>query len=181
MITNNFKKLISEFLLGDESTGSGWSSPATFSFNIVDKTGETKSYSSQVNSTSATGSYACNGLFHALSRMGVNDENKSYIEVGTGTTTPTADDYNLESQDNNITVIPVGVATTGSNTRTYTVICDNQSDEDITITEIGWFIKTLYTTNTGTFDDFMLDRTVLSTPITIPAGQSKAITYEIGF
>lgn len=72
---------------------------------------------------------------------------------------------------------------------TYTLT--NGGSESITITEIGWFIRNISmatwsttsisngnTNNTGTY---MLDRTLLDTPVTIAPGEVGQVVYELRF
>jgi len=53
----------------------------------------------------------------------------------------------------------------------------NNSTSDVTVTEVGVFGAV----NASSTSVFMIDRTVLNTPITIPAGQSRSITVAIQF
>ena len=110
------------------------------------------------------------------------------VYVGTGSTAPTADDYKLEA------VIASGI-TASDPSRYVNVDSDgnpyiqliytltNTTSSDITINEIG-YIQTMRTSNTaGTSATaasyLMLDRTVLSTPVTVPANGTAAIKYTL--
>ena len=108
--------------------------------------------------------------------------NKSgYVLFGSGTTPPTPNDIKIES------VVSVGITMPGSvsfnltdeymeASCTYGV--QNTSSNDITISEIALYGLATFPALSCTL---MYDRTVLDTPITIPAGQSKQITYTIRF
>ena len=105
------------------------------------------------------------------------------LSFGTGTTPATASDYVLESilDDNKINVsTPSSISFSRYDTyEEYTVTfgVTNKTGDAITISEAG---LTIYNTNTP-YPYVLVDRTVLDTPITIPAGQSKQIAYTIRF
>ena len=118
----------------------------------------------------------------------MNNWAKSTTEVGvsfgTGTTPATASDYALESilGDTQISVAaPNAVSYSQADTyEEYSVTfgITNKTTEAITISEVGLTAAPVI----GNPDKYALvDRTVLDTPITIPAGQSKQITYTIRF
>lgn len=106
-----------------------------------------------------------------------NLANSSYgIAVGTGTIAPQKADYKLENdvstsfarQGSPATIVSYG----DDYSECYAVLpIKNTSSEAITLTEIG-----LYTVN-----HILFDRTLLSSPITIGAGETKSITYTIKF
>ena len=106
------------------------------------------------------------------------------VSFGTGTTPATVSDYALESilGDNKINVsTPSSISFSRYDTyEEYTVTfgVTNKTAEAITISEVGLTSLPLK----GTPNYYALvDRTVLDTPVTIPAGQSKQITYTIRF
>ncbi len=102
---------------------------------------------------------------------------------GTGTTPPTRDDYKLES--------PITDGTLYSSVQTAPVQgfdedharlyvtheVHNTGTEDITVSEVGIFGCARDSSNVI----FLLDRTVLDTPITIPAGGQKSVTIAVRF
>ena len=105
------------------------------------------------------------------------------VSFGTGTTPATASDYCLESILGT-TQISTSVPSTVSYSRvdTYeeysvTFGVTNKTADAITISEVG---LTIYTDNSP-YVYVLIDRTVLDTRITIPAVQSKQITYTIRF
>ena len=104
------------------------------------------------------------------------------VSFGTGTTPATVSDYFLESilTDTQISVsVPSAVSFSRFDTYdeySVTFGVTNITAEAITISEVG------LTANPQSNPYYVLvDRTVLDTPITIPAGQSKQITYTIRF
>lgn len=111
------------------------------------------------------------------------------VYFGSGTTPATPDDYKLE---NPITtglsvVAPAGVSfTRGDGYDEYSVTFGvTASTDQVTITEVGLkscsYIYIAPGTQANTYNYALFDRTVLDAPITIPAGQSKQVTYTIRF
>ena len=103
------------------------------------------------------------------------------VSFGTGTTPPTVSDYEIESilDSSKISVAAPG-AVSFSRTDTYdeysvTFGITNKTAAAITISEVGLTAMPV----SGTYA--LVDRTVLDAPVTIPAGQSKQITYTIRF
>ena len=104
-----------------------------------------------------------------------------YVLFGNGTTPATVNDYKLESPiTSNITVANPSSTTTEQtdNYILWTVTFGVKASVETTISEIGLFSKAHMA---GGAAETLVDRTVLETPITIPAGQSKQITYTIRF
>ena len=111
------------------------------------------------------------------------------VRFGSDDTPPTANDYKLGSQ------ITSGLSFTNPAEITYTLsnTCSeyaatygvtNMSEETIVIKEIGLFSQPSTTVIGGSKTGYiaaLVDRTVLDAPVTIPAGQSKQITYTIRF
>ena len=102
---------------------------------------------------------------------------------GTGTTPPTIEDVTLEAP-----ITDESIACKGS-TQSLIVVTEpdcvrisaahsltNTTSKDITIKEVGCFGK--INSEQGAF---LLDRTVLNTPIVIPAGRTVPIEYAIKF
>lgn len=107
---------------------------------------------------------------------------------GGGTTPATDDDYALESP------ITSGLSCSSASALrkldsngypyvTFAMTVTNSSNADITISEIG-YKQNMYCTTAleGTSYGryvFLIDRTVLTTPITIPAGQYAVVEYTL--
>lgn len=108
------------------------------------------------------------------------------VSFGTGTTPATVSDYFLESilGDTQISVsTPSSVSFNKLDTyEEYTVTfgVTNKTADAITISEMG-LTAMPFSPYSGDNIYALVDRTVLETPITIPAGQSKQITYTIRF
>lgn len=116
----------------------------------------------------------------------------SGVYFGSGYTPAQKSDYKLESQ------ITSGLSITNSNVLTehekdgqYTLSASyavkNTSDAEINISEIGLFSAVCTSTSdriytsTDTRYPILVERTVLTEPITIPAGKTKIVTYKITF
>lgn len=111
------------------------------------------------------------------------------IYVGSGTITPTETDYTLAAPITSGLSATVSVAgdecfdSDGNPQVKQVITLTNTSSGDITISEIGWFAKQIVYSSNNTVNGsgrlVMMDRTVLNSPVTIPAGESAAITYTI--
>lgn len=111
--------------------------------------------------------------------------------VGSGNTPATDEDYNVETliTDLTLSTTPVVQSSYDTTTGKYSVYVElslsNATANDIIVKEIARFAA-VYATNElgGTLSasnpakrSVMVDRTVLNTPVTIPAGQSGLIRY----
>lgn len=121
--------------------------------------------------------------------LGTNFNNQFYgVVIGTGTTAPTLDDIFIENQ------ITTGLSVANpdrayvsrtdeaiSMSATYTL--KNTTGADITITEIGLVLnkQTASGTTTNAQHTLLVDRTVLSNPVTVPAGETKNLVYTVKF
>lgn len=185
MFTNNFKKLMFSFLFGNKVTNPGDSGPPS-NFTSLPTLQNLSNYSRQIYSSSGfnylQGMWCC--ARNALSTINrTKTLGNGYLMLGTGTTAPTADDYRLESPiTTNLSCDSVSVSRT-SLIKTYTATFTNSGSSDITVTEVGFMIYIFYnySNTTENSDHFLMDRTVLDTPITIPAGESRTVTYELSF
>lgn len=118
--------------------------------------------------------------FAAMNKHVVNT-NDAGVSFGIGTTPANTTDYKLENSlpSTQISVsVPSAVSySRGTTYEEYSVTfgVTNKTTASITISEIGLIAspQTAY--------PVLVDRTVLDTPVTIPAGQSKQITYTIRF
>lgn len=173
MLTKNAKNFILYALM--RSAGTGTSSPAlwgSFTLTNAEGTSITTGYNVEI----------ANAFINSLNHMATvaGRDATTYIKCGTGTTEATENDYKLEAEATGLTCDSVAVATaiSANDTKTYTATFSNSTANDITVAEIGFFCCS-YTGNN--YDNFLLDHIILDTPIIIPAGESKAITYELGF
>lgn len=103
----------------------------------------------------------------------------SGIVFGTGSTSPTIDDYKLES------IITGGLTGTfkysiNNSTGIIKIILTNTSDNNITISEMGWqFTNYCSYSSSSSSGIALMDRTVLDTPVTIEAGGVGVVEYKL--
>lgn len=173
MLTKNAKKLILYCIMDSCISGTTHPEPNVVKYTLTNIQGNsvtTDAYASSMYSF-------INSLNHV--KTDPTQDSITFIRCGTGTSEPTENDYGLSfvsgmSCDSVITSIGGNVSK-----KIYTATFSNNTDADIVVTEIGFLTNFFYTRVNN--DNFLLDRILLETPITIPAGESKAITYELGF
>ena len=108
---------------------------------------------------------------------------KGGVVLGSGTTSPTIDDYTLSGEvfhKFNFTADVTKECDEDGVTFTAIYTITNTGDSDFTIGEIG--LITTLTGSTGSGDESyrgLLERTVLDTPVTIQAGGIGQVTYSI--
>lgn len=177
MITNNFKKIL---MLIFSSTAPGKDQPTLPTTNLPKLVG-LDGLEKQI--AIETGWHNnMTGWFNIMNHLAKASSNYNlYLKVGTGTATPTENDYELQTVNTDVSCDTVIVGNSANYTKTYTATFSNPTNSDITVTEIGLYANIMYNCRGESYMDVLLDRTVLTTPITIPAGESKTITYELGF
>lgn len=165
MLTNNFNKIMAAIMMNGKTTA-------------VDYAGATKNLS-----------YYPENMKHAICLWDIMStvsttlaNNYHGVFLGDGTTPPTKNDYSLSG--NVITTIKTTITKTSdvyddgvASSAVYTVT--NTGSEAITISEICLFGRCNYNTGTSVMSPFLLDRTLLDSPITIPAGGVGQVTYTI--
>ena len=101
-----------------------------------------------------------------------------FIAYGNGTTIATSNDYNLEDEITDLTLLGNSVSITDNG---YVVISSikNTSNENIIVKELGIFetSKSEY----GVRSTFMLIRNVFENPVTINPNEIKTFTITINF
>lgn len=177
MFTNNFKKILTRAIFNSSASGPSGQPNLSEAFTIMGASG--------TETTTRTGSSTMSALINVFNNpyttsSGDDAYNKIFCRLGTGTTAATAEDYWLETQNDNLTCSSAVASETDSNTKVYTFTFTNPTNINITITETALGIK-LDGTVLSENSSIMLDRTVLDTPITFSPGETKPITYEIGF
>ena len=173
MLTKNAKKLILYCIMNSCISGTSRPEPNVVKYTLTNMQGNSVTTDAYANSIYSF----INSLNHV--KTDPTQDSITFIRCGTGTSEPTENDYRLSfvsgiSYDSVITSIGGNVSK-----KIYTATVSNNTDADIVVTEIGFFTNFFYTSVNN--DNFLLDRILLDTPITIPAGESKAITYELGF
>jgi hypothetical protein len=177
MITNNFKKIL---MLIFSSTATGTDTPKITTSNLPKLTG-LDGLEKQITNRNGY-EQRLNGWYNMMNHIAKTNSNSNlYIRVGTGTAAPTENDYELTMPNTDVSCDTVVVGNSANYTKTYTATFSNPTNSDITVTEVGLYGNLIFDAYGENYMDVLLDRTVLTTPITIPAGESKAITYELGF
>jgi hypothetical protein len=182
MITNNFKKILT-LIFSSTSTGSDSPKIPNTNFTNLPKFVAIDGAERQMNNQEGYES-AQNFLYNMMNHMEKTTSSaigNLYMKVGTGTTAPTENDYELNNINTDVSCDSVVAGSSANYTKTYTAIFSNPTTSDITVTEVGLYGKVCYDSRSSYYMIVLLARTVLDTPITIPAGESKAITYELGF
>lgn len=177
MITNNFKKIMCGILLNSGNTSEGSSTAYLKSAQTL-KNIEGNTITTEAGS--GFGGYPMQSAINAFNQFKSNISTSIQgisVRVGTGDTEPTAEDYNIESPAEGVTVTAIATATTQGGTKIYTATIANTTQEEINIKEAGLFLS-FYPNNRG-IELYMLDRTKVD--ITIPAGETKTYNYEISF
>lgn len=177
MITNNFKKIMCGILLnsGNPSEGNSTAYPKSAQ-TLKNIEGNTKT----TEAGSSFGAYPMQSAINAFNQFKSNISNSIQgisVRVGTGDTEPTAEDYNIETPAEGITVTAIAAVPTQEGTKIYTATIANTTQEDINIKEVGLFLS--FSPNNLDKVLVMLDRTKVD--ITIPAGETKTYNYEISF
>lgn len=110
-----------------------------------------------------------------------NSNNGMYVDVGFGNTAPASNNYKLEDSNAcdtpTLTFISSAVARSYPDMRNVTTVYRNDAGSDVVVKEIG-----LVTKGNGTNNDAyngLLSRTVLDTPVTVSAGETKAFTIAL--
>lgn len=118
----------------------------------------------------------------SLHKVRTSYEGNGGVVFGTGTTPPTKDDYCLSGTLLKNFSYSAAVSTTYDDTGiTLTAIytITNAGSDDMTIGEIGLMGNMCNASNSWPERKGFIERTVLDTPVTIPAGGICQVTYTI--
>jgi len=155
-----------------------WSSTQPYQFSVV-----------QVMNTSGIRKpvYAYEGIFDCAAAVG--DQNKG-IMVGTGTTAPPIDDYQLEARITHGTGagqlqhgdVAFGLPASDPTTSQFTITRNfaNASGGSITVNEIGLYVRARAVNYYGSYEDqyFMVIRDIIAGGIAVPDGQTLTVNYR---
>ena len=111
------------------------------------------------------------------------------IFFGSGTTPPTVNDYTLETPVSGLSAAIATCAfswTESGLEAVRAIVVTNNSTSAVTISEVGSFTPYLKSQSSAVANPvggglFMIDRTVLETPIILVPGETKTINYAIKF
>lgn len=190
MLTNNFKKILFKHIFGFSKIRDYGSAPDDDDYYSDHPTLISISGSNCPIDIGSGGSEyilrkVWNSAVNSLSTLDTTPtDGRGCIILGNGTTQgESPEDFRLESQiTTNLSCDSVSVSR-NTTVKTYTATFSNSGTSDITVTEIGYVSRIPYTYSNWNYiyDDFLMDRTALETPITIPAGESRTVTYELSF
>ncbi len=112
--------------------------------------------------------------------------NGNGIQIGSGNTAATENDYKLESQIISGFTASVNVSNimdNGTHVLIFDITITNTGDSAITISEIGYVQSVQVASTVGGSGvsgyGFLLDRTVLPNPVTIAVGEYETIRYTL--
>ena len=180
MVTKNFKALLKMIL---QSCTKGAANDSLGGAEAKDVSGATVYVASK--SEISTTSYPAHPVMTpTLTATGAG------ISVGTGTTDASEDDWQLEATITSglslaLSAVDLGIDANGDPYIEYTITATNTSGADITVGEIGYKQGVTCRTEQGwnaggqMSKGLLLDRTVLDSPLTIPAGMSGVIVYRL--
>ena len=169
MILNNLKKILLSGIMNSNNTANNV--PSFNGVTLVDEDGNDQNITSaNYSNNSSRQNSIVNALNHAATTA---TSGTLTLKVGNGTTAPAENDYRMENENPNLTINSISTTFTANLTKVYTATIGNSTQNDIDITEIGVFITDSYS------NSIMIEHTVKTTPITINAGQNKAITIEL--
>lgn len=171
MITKNFKAIIAWLLQIKTYSPKGYTPIKDVNGNTLYSSGNISNY--PAGKTSA---------------VIINTTTNPGIYLGSGSTPPTENDYSLESRITggltpSSTNETAGVDENGNPFITFVFTLTNTTANDITVAEIGYFQTCMaaasYGGNASAYERFMLDRTVLQNPVTVPANGNAVIEYTL--
>lgn len=175
MFTKNWYKLIAANCFGGESAKS---------WDIITFAGTT-STSTTTGWNKVDIAWQSGSGYPYLRRIVLNTSGKSQggVVIGSGRMQPTLNDYKLESiiLSDSLTASSTltRIKNNGYVTQTALITITNGGTSDVTIGEIGLLMNT--STSTADSACVLLERTVLDTPVTIPAGGVGQVTYTVQF
>lgn len=175
MFNLNFRKLLFNGIWNSGQEGTNYpqfENPT----NVIDINGTTKQIGSATSTTEAEDTF--NSIIHALNRVVKNavsaNVGQSYFKLGTGTTTPAEDDYNIETEASNLVINQATQTTTATFEKTYNLNITNTGSSPVTLNEIVQVLKIF---NPTTDMEVAISRTL--TAVSFAPGETKTITVEV--
>lgn len=174
MFTKNFKNLMVLNLLNSNGSGYYYTIDQTVTVTYYTIDGRLLANKNNTQNSAITLASTLSDTLKTASSV----DGTSWLIIGTGTGTVSEDDYCLFNQDSNCTCVSAASSTTSNLTKSYTATFQNNSESDVTITETGiagrcWIHDNFYT--------ILLEHSLLETPVIIPAGETRTITYVWSF
>jgi len=180
MLNRNFKTIMLGWFMSSSRVGSD--NPAFHTQTIYNVGGDGGDYPPSSASSTEKG-YITMRIINTLNQLTTTNaitrqsQDRFFMAVGTGTTEATEEDYTLENENTDITCEAITQTYTQAYKRQITATFNNPTAQDITLKEVGLFYETYYN------DQYYINTIMLAREnidVTIPAGESKAITMEIG-
>ena len=179
MLNRNFKTIMLGWFMSSQATGTN--TPRFQTQTIYTTDGTTGRY--PLSDSQSDYELGTSTIINGLNQLSTNNtiarqsRQRLFVAVGTGTTEATAEDNTLENENTDIKCETITQTYTQTYKRQITATFNNPTNQDITLKEIGLFFETYYSEYIYT-KPLMLARENID--VTIPAGESKAITMEIG-
>lgn len=172
MFNLNFRKILFNGIWNSGQTATNYpqfESPT----NITDINGITQQIGSATIPSEAEDTF--NSVIHALNRVAKNAVSahvgQSYFKLGTGTTAPTEDDYNIETEASDLVINQLTQTTTATFEKTYNLNITNTGSSTITLSEV---VQVLRVYNNK---DIAISRTL--TAVSFAPGETKTIMVEV--
>lgn len=172
MFNLNFRKLLFNGIWNSGNSGSD-----TPIFNVDTTVVDTAGGNVTVGSSSSTSTaqFWFASLIHSLNRMVTNAASaavgQSYFKLGTGTTTPTEEDYDIETEASDLVINQVTQTTTATFGKAYNLNITNTGSSAIILSEVVQVLK-LYSNN-----EIAISRTLVS--VSFEPGETKTIMVDI--
>lgn len=180
MLNRNFKTVMLGWFMSSQVTNNN--TPRFQSQTIYNIDGTTSSYPSP--SSTSDNEAGTKAIINGLNQLSTNNiiarqsQQRLFMAVGTGTTEATVEEYTLENENTDIKCEAITQTYTQGYKRQITATFNNPTSQDITLKEVGLFFESYANGIVFFINTIMLARENIN--VTIPAGESKAITMEIG-
>lgn len=172
MFNLNFKKLLFNGIWSSGGAGAG--DPK---FNVATTVVNTDGQNVIVGSSSSDSDAKAyfNTLIHALNEIALNATNlqvgQSCFKLGTGTTTPTEEDYDIETEASDLVINQATQITTATFEKVYNLNITNTGSSPTILSEVVQVLR-LYSNK-----DIATSRT--ATAVSFAAGETKTIMVEV--
>lgn len=146
---------------------------------FIGKDGSEVSMNADSLKGSSGGAAGCQWL-EALTKY-ANENKADGVSFGSGTATPTIDDYDIENiiVDLQVQLPSAPTPLYGNNYTEYRCVYSVTATTECTITEIGLTAHGVVSSSNKPY--YLVDHTMLDTPIHLNAGESTNITYTFRF
>lgn len=172
MFNLNFKKILFNGIWNSGQAGTSYpqfENPT----NIIDINGTTQQIGSTTSSSDAEGTI--NSIIHALNRLAKNtgsaNVGQSYFKLGTGTTTPTEEDYDIETEASDLVINQITQTTTATFEKAYNLNITNTGSSTTTLSEVVQVLRVYGNINIA------ISRT--RTAVSFAPGETKTIMVEV--